>query len=188
MKITTKTTFDKFCDYAVTGFVAVEDFTALTSRPRPSSLCGVELPDNLDDITLLQLHKIRNITGSLADLLYIIEVLLDIPAVKLPKAPACDVLAVGGWVMSELTRISRMFEKIKASYSPEEITAGVKMLDFGYYGMADSYARRMGITDPDYVMTCVPWLKVWNASRMDNEIDRYHRRLQKVYQNKTKKK
>lgn len=188
MKITTKTTFKQLQEYTLTGFITEAHIHALMNRPRPSELCGVPFPENLDHITLIQLHRLRGIKNDITCFSTLIDVILGIPYEKVVKAPAYIVISAGAWIMKELERISRAFSAIKTSYTAEELSAGVKSLDFGYYGMADCYARRMGITDPDEVMNNVPWLKIWHAMKMDNDIDKYRRRLQNVYKEKSKKK
>lgn len=187
MQITSKTSFHDFMTFCSTGLVSEQHIAQLTSRPRPAHLCGVMLPANLNSATLLQLSKMRDMPQDIEGVFYLIETFLSLPRKRVIKEPAASVLAVAGWIMGELDKIARAFDRIKTSYTAEEIRAGVKRLDFGYYGMADSYALRMGITDPDVVMETTPWLKIYHAMKKDNEIDAYQRRLRNEYKKKTKK-
>ena len=61
----------------------------------------------------------------------------------------------------------------------EEIRAGINKMNFGVFGMIDWYARRMGITDHEEVMS-VPWVRVYKCLDMDSQTNEYHKRLTKI--------
>lgn len=187
MKITTKTSFAELIQIEAGGFLLEEHTNTLMAYPLPSRLCGREIPEDLHSATLLQLSKVRDTPLGVRGLTYLIELFVGIPSAKLNKEPACKVMPVARWVLNQLERISKAFAQIKTSYSPEEVRAGVKRLNFGYYGMADSYALRMGITDPDIVMENTPWIKIFHAMKKDNELDAYQRRVREEFAKKQKK-
>lgn len=187
MKITNKTSFAELIRLEAVGFLLEEHTNTLMDYPLPSRLCGEELPGDLYSATLLQLSKVRDTPMGVRGLSYLVELFIGLPSDKLYKEPACKVMPVARWVLNQLEGISKAFARIKTSYSAEEIRAGVKNLNFGYYGMADSYALRMGITDPDIVMENTPWIKIYHAMKRDNELDAYQRRVREEYAKKQKK-
>ena len=69
----------------------------------------------------------------------------------------------------------------------KEKQAGVEKLQFGLFGILDWYAKRMGITDHDDVLT-VPWLRIYKCMDMDNKVEQYQRRLNDISMQEARRK
>ena len=87
---------------------------------------------------------------------------------------------------SEVKRINALFSSIQADYEPEEKMAGIEKLKFGSFGVLDWYSRRMGISDQNAVRD-IPWIRIYQCMKNDNEQSRYERRLREVYKRRNKK-
>ena len=55
------------------------------------------------------------------------------------------------------------------------------------FGILDWYAKRMGITNHDEVLT-VPWLRIYKCMDMDNKVEQYQRRLNEISLNEARRK
>ena len=62
-----------------------------------------------------------------------------------------DVFGFMHFCKDQLEKINKLFSSLKVNYSSEELSAGVKDLQFGPFGVLDWYARRMGITNQNEV-------------------------------------
>ena len=89
--------------------------------------------------------------------------------------------------MTEAERINKIFQRAEIKPTAEEQLAGIERLRFGLFGMIDSYARRMGISNHDDVMN-VSWMKVYKCTEIDNSIVLFNRRLNDVYARKMQRK
>ena len=86
-----------------------------------------------------------------------------------------------GWVVESVKKINDMFDRIKIKPSSEQQRAGIEDLNFGIFGLVDWYAKRMGITDHEDVMS-VTWVRVYKCLEMDNKTSEFQKRLIKVYE------
>lgn len=155
----------------------------LRQQPRPSALCGKEVPKDLNAVTYGVLDDLRTATelddpaGGCA------KVLLGIEPHELLSEDVNDVFGFANFVTAELKRINSIFKSIKVSYSKEEIAAGVRELDFGSFGVLDWYARRMGITNQNEVRQ-VAWVRIFQCMKNDAMKNEYERKLAKQYKPK----
>ncbi len=85
------------------------------------------------------------------------------------------------FIKEQVTNINNLFSALKVNYSSEELSAGVKELDFGPFGVLDWYAKRMGISNQNEVRD-VAWVRIYNCMKNDTEQNNYERRLRKQYQ------
>lgn len=152
----------------------------------PKSVCGFTVPANLNGITFGQLAVIAE-QESNDKVLQIASVLVKVDESKLAEQDVEEVYGFANWAMREINRINTLFAAIRQSHSQEEISAGINNLKFGMFGIADWYARRMGITDHEEVYhTC--WVRIYKAMDMDAQHTEYQKRLQQEYQRKNFKK
>ena len=79
-----------------------------------------------------------------------------------------------------------MFADINRKPNADEIAAGVESLKYGAFGVVDWYARRMGISDHDDVMS-VKWFRIYECMRIDTETREYERRLRDILAQKHNK-
>lgn len=85
----------------------------------------------------------------------------------------------------EIGNINKLFSEIRMDYTDEERKAGIENLQFGTFGILDWYARRMGITDQNAVNN-EKWVRIYQCMKNDMEDAKFQRRLQKVYEQKSK--
>ena len=157
----------------------------LDRAEKPTEMCGVNVPEDLNLVSYGLLDDLANISASgVADpMAEIISRLLEVDTEKVYEANVFDVFGVSKWVGNEVKRINKLFERISPSYSPEEIAAGVKSLNFGTFGVLDWYANRQRISDQNQVRD-VAWIRIYTCMKNDNAKAEFNKRLNKQYQNK----
>lgn len=163
------------------GLITQESEDRLQEAPRPDRLCGKAIPQDLNDLTMGQLADIMSLKQG--DEIEAVRVVAGIDPKDLDREQAVKVIGLINFIQSELHRIADLFKQLKPNYTKEERQAGVEDLDFGIFGTIDWYAQRMGITDHDEVLK-VPWLHIWQCSKIDKEHHEYQQRYQEtLYQN-----
>lgn len=152
---------------------------------KPTYLCGVEVPHDLNNITMGTLIKLQTIDKAQAyDLAPVI--VMDIKPEALEKEPCEDVIGFSNWVALELRRIADLFASCRTDLSPEQEQAGFGNLNSGMFGVLDWYCKRMGITDHGEVEK-VPWVRVYKCMDMDAQTRRCEQRLSEIQSNKLKR-
>lgn len=163
----------------------------LNTRPRPDRLFGRRVPESLDGLTFGELLSLQEIDGlnNGDSIVTLARVILKTRRPKrwLLRTPADRVFGFVAFVTKELERIGTLFKSIEHQPDEDEVAAGVNDLDFGPFGLVDWYARRMGITNHDDVLS-VPWLRVYQCMKMDSDRDAYERRLRDIINAKFKPK
>lgn len=155
----------------------------IEALPKPDFICGMYVPETLNDATMGQLIELQSVS-TVADCLFVpCMVLLGLSKEKVSECRAEDVIGFSSWVAKEVDRINKLFESTSVEPTSEEKRAGIEQLKFGMFGLLDYFAVRMGITDHEDVER-VPWVRVYKCLDMDAEKIRYERRLREVYQNK----
>ena len=161
-----------------------EDIQAKISRlERPSSVCGVSVPNDLNSLTLGELLRLQTIQTEEDALLVPCEVIMNLTKEDVMNAEASEVFGFLMWVSREMETINKLFERTKVPPTTEEKQAGVDKLNFGAFGVIDWYAQRMGYLDHEAVEH-VPWMRVHKCLEMDAQRTLYERRLRDVYANK----
>ena len=158
-------------------FLEVDQVSALMDVACPAEIAGKQAPQSLDDITLGQLIQLQEIGAKMGVFEAIAIVLLGKPAGWAMKAPALPMLGLRNMVVKEQDRIAGLFRSLVREPEAAEIMAGVDSLNFGMFGLADWYARRMGIHDHDTAFN-TPWIRVWQCQKNDLLEAEYQRRLQ----------
>lgn len=158
----------------------------LAHAEKPTTLCGVEVPDNLNTITYGALDDLSRITKEDDPAARCANILLGLDPADVYASNVFDVFGFMHFVRSELERINKLFSSIKVTHSSEEIAAGVEDLNFGTFGIVDWYARRMGIKDHDEVYQ-VSWIRIYTCMKNDNAQSEYESRLHKQFMKKSKR-
>ena len=166
-------------------FLEDDQVAALKEITRPARVGAVEAPQDLNDITLGQLIQLEAIAAEKGVFAAIAEVLLDKDEAWAMKAPAMEMLGLRNMVVAEQDRIAALFASLTRDHTAAEIMAGIENLNFGMFGLADWYARRMGISDHDEAFN-TPWLRIWQCRKNDIEESEYKERLQKIQHNLNK--
>ena len=152
---------------------------ALKGVACPARIGGRKAPQDLNDLTLEQLVMLEEIGANKGIFAAIAEVLLDKDEAWAMKAPALPMLGLRNMVVAEQDRIAGLFASLSREHEAAEIMAGIEQLNFGMFGLADWYARRMGITDHDKAFA-TPWLRIWQCRKNDLEEAEYQKRLHKA--------
>lgn len=147
---------------------------------RPYSVGGHKTPQDLSAMTLGQMFQLSQVKRADDAFFAPCVVLLGMSREEVKNALAVDVVRFGGWCAAQLDKINDLWKALAPQYSAQEIRAGVKGLSFGAFGIADWYARRMGIANHDDVMG-VNWMRIYQCCKMDSETAAYQRRLQQIY-------
>lgn len=157
----------------------------LDGAEKPTEMCGVNVPEDLNLVSYGLLDDLANISVSgVADpMAEIISRLLEVDTEKVYEANVFDVFGISKWIGNEVKRINKLFESISPNYSPEEIAAGVKSLNFGSFGVLDWYANRQRISDQNQVRD-VAWIRIYTCMKNDNKKAEFNKRLNKQYQQK----
>ncbi len=148
----------------------------LQAIPCPATIGRKEAPQDLNGITLGQLTTIQSASDSAALFEAIGEVLLHYTKRQTRRAPAGPMMGLANMVVRELERIKGLFETISPEPSALEIQAGSERLNFGIFGLADWYAKRMGMTDQDEAFN-TGWVRIWQCLKNDTTEMQYRKRL-----------
>lgn len=162
-----------------------DQVNALKEVACPARIGRKEAPQDLDDLTLGQLIQLESIGAEKGIFCAIAEVLLDEDPTWAMSAPALPMLGLRNMVVREQDRIAGLFASLSSEPDVAEVMAGIESLNFGMFGLADWYARRMGISNHDEAFD-TPWLRIWQCRKNDKEEAEYHKRLQKIRTNLAK--
>lgn len=160
-------------------FLEDDQINELKEVAPPARLGGIDAPQDLNDLTLGQLIQLEQIGAEKGVFAAIAVVLLNKDEDWAMKAPALPMLGLRNMVVSEQDRIAGLFQSLVREPEAAEIMAGIEQLDFGMFGLADWYARRMGITDHDEVFN-TSWLRIWQCRKNDIEEADYQKRLHNI--------
>jgi hypothetical protein len=162
------------------------NYTIEEGFERPAYIGEVKCPEDLSALTIGQLIEIGEASGADTDY-RIIDIVLGMGKAETDKCRATEVVAFLSWISRQVKHINRLFEQVQTKPTAKEKQAGVETLQFGLFGILDWYAKRMGITDHDDVLT-VPWLRIYKCMDMDNKVERYQRRLNEISLNEARRK
>ncbi len=171
-------------------FMAKETINALAFIPCPRKFCKKVVPQNLQDVTFGVLTRLQTSAKEddyFATCCELVSVLTDVPAKKVAKCRAVDVIGVVNMVQSEMTRIGKLFNSLNVEHTSDEIRAGIERLEFGVFGLIDWYAKRMGIVDHEEVFN-TPWQRVFQCMRIDHENNEFEKRYRNIITRGIKKK
>lgn len=173
-------------DMLILDSVASDDFKQwMESRPRPAKMLGKRVPATLDDLTYGELARLQVCGTSTGDAIRCLcSVILGVNNER--KIMRCDAEKMAGfifWATAEVERISKLFASVHRAPTAEEIQAGVQALQFGPFGTADWYARRMGMHDHDTAFA-TKWVRIYQCLKIDNALDDYRSKLNKIRMNK----
>lgn len=159
----------------------------LSTAERPPYLLGKKVPENLNTITYGQLDDLARAAESEDPAAECISIIMGLDTKEIHSLDVWEVFGFINFCRKELERINALFESIKPNFTSKEIAAGVKNLKFGTFGVADWYARRMGITNQDEVFS-VAWVRIYTCMKNDNQQNDYERRLREQYLKDNKQK
>ena len=155
-----------------------EQLAELRKVAGPAKIGQKQAPQDLNDITLGQLIQLQSIGAEKGVFVAIAVVLLKKPEAWVLDAPALPMLGLRNMVVAEQDRIAGLFKMLEREPDAAEVMAGIDKLNFGMFGLADWYAKRMGIQDHDTVFD-TPWIRIWQCRKNDIEQGEYQERLHK---------
>lgn len=169
--------------------VRQEQYETIKFLPRSEKVCGIDVPKDLNAITYGQLDDLHDVPKGVEAIVNCCKVILGADELSVMLERADRILWFTSFCNKEVERINKMFASIRPDYEPEEKMAGIDKLKFGSFGVLDWYARRMGISDQNAVRD-VPWIRIFQCMKNDNEQQKYEKRLRAVYRckNQTKRK
>lgn len=138
-----------------------------------------DVPQDLNGLTLGQLTTLQTIDDSRAFFEAIGKTLLDMEPAQVMRAKIGPMMGIANMVLRELERITGLFQSIPAEPTAVEIQAGSENLNFGVFGLADWYARRMGMTDQDEAFN-TGWIRIWQCLKNDTTEMQYRKRLAEI--------
>lgn len=166
-----------------------ESQQVLLKLPKPRKAFGKDTPEDLNSITIGQLFDLQTAVQSENMRTIVTEsarILLGVAPIKVLRSRADHAIGFALWVMRELERIAKMWKAISPTPSAEAVQAGIDKLDFGQFGTIDWYASRQGYKDQEEVMS-VPWVRIWQCMKMDNERGAFQERLREIVAKQSKK-
>ena len=155
-----------------------EQLAELRKVATPAEIGRKQAPQDLNDITLGQLIQLQSIGAEKGVFVAIAVVLLKKTEAWAMSAPALPMLGLRNMVVAEQERIAGLFKMLEREPDAAEVMAGIDKLNFGMFGLADWYAKRMGIHDHDAVFD-TPWILIWQCRKNDIEQGEYQERLHK---------
>lgn len=170
----------KFKEWLVLAFMSSDiEKMELRKLRKPYKVGEHRTPDNLNKMTIGQMLQLSEMkTGE--DLFYLVtNVLLGMEKKETAESLAVEVVSFVGWVIGQVERINRLFDKAKGKPTDKEVRAGIEQLRFGMFGLVDWYAKRMGIQNHDEVMD-VCWMRVYKCMDMDTKTQEFNRRLAEI--------
>ena len=139
----------------------------------------VATPQSLDGLTLEELCRLQDIAAQTSVFHAAGEVLLGMTPEEVLKAPLLPMLGLRNMVEKELERIAALFEELMREFTAAEVMAGADGLNFGIFGLADWYARRMGLGSHDDAFA-TPWIRIYQCRKNDLAESEYRERLREV--------
>lgn len=161
-------------------------YTIPEDLKRPSYVGDNECPADLNSLTIGQLIELGQTEGAEADY-RITEIVLGYDRETTDQCRAIEVVPFLSWVGQQVRHINRLFEGISHKPTAKEKQAGIDHLQFGLFGMLDWFAKRMGISNHDDVLS-VPWLRIYKCMDMDNKTTQYEKRLNDISMREATKK
>lgn len=162
------------------------DKAALEQVPRPAKLGGAAVPEDLNGLTLGQLAELWSIRTE-DDLLHRAPaIVLGLSDAQILKSDTTAMVGFLNFIGRESARIQAMWEQCQVTPTAEQLEAGLSSLNFGPFGLIDSWARRMRFTSHDEAAK-TKWLVVWQCMKNDAQVALFERRYQQVISRKNQK-
>lgn len=157
-------------------FLCADRLAELAEITPPAVFKGVTTPQSLDHISLEDLFRLQEARANNRLIYAITSVFYGSSESETDRMPAIAAVGLRNMVESELDRINSLFEALQREFTAIEILAGAEALNFGIFGFADWYAKRMGIQNHDDALK-TPWVRVYQCRKNDLEFDAYQERL-----------
>ena len=154
----------------------------LLTLPCPERISGKPCPQNLNDLTFEQIARLWGLNEQNGTTLPF-EVIMGIDAKQCANMATIEAMGFLNMVYRELRKINEAFQACNSQPTQEEIAAGIDKLNFGAFGIADWYAKRMGMTNHDEAFA-TKWTRVYQCLKNDKEVEQFRRRYQDIINHK----
>lgn len=151
----------------------------------PERIWGRTVP-SLNDLTLEELAQFWEVKDTPTLFYSVGRILFGKNRRQVRRMDTLPFLGVVNRVAKEVEGINALWSDIPSSHSPEEVQAGCESLKFGIFGIADWYARRMGMTNHDEAFA-TKWMRIYQCMRNDAEESAYRRRLNEIISKQNKR-
>ena len=167
---------------SVMDCLTTDSIDSLKKAERPDMMNGNPLKENINGLMYGELIDLMSISSIKDEFILPMQIVEGMTEEEVLKTDIAVTAGYRNWIVNEVERVQKLFDDLneKIRYRGNEIVAGIQELKFGAFGVVDSYARRMGIVNHDYVMQCVPWIVIYQTMKMDIETTAYQRRLQDI--------
>lgn len=154
----------------------------LLALPCPDTIGGKPCPQDLNDITFEQLATLWDLKEENAITLPL-QVLMGLDEPQIAMTATLEAMGFLNMVYKELAMINGAFAACNTPPTQEEKMAGIDKLSFGAFGMADWYARRMGMTNHDEAFA-TKWTRIYQCYKNDKEVERFQKRYHDIISKK----
>ena len=186
MQITTQTTYRDFLLMTEVFHLKDEEMQQIFEKVKEYPLTD-EFNINFDELNFGQLCQLQGMKTSEDMFIQSFWILLKLKEDDLMKKQAIDCLRFVIHLKEGLERICKLFGAIHHQPTQEEIHAGIGKLDHGFFGTADWYARRMGITDHEQVFQ-TNWMRIYQTMKIDHDNNEFEKKYRKVIEQKAHQK
>lgn len=173
---------------AVAHLLTDESLKRMQDAPYSGRIGRHETRKDLTEATIGEIVDGSTLMSSADTLLKGVAMLTGLTEKQLMDAPAQDVIGFVGMCRKQFEGITARFEACRIEPTADERKAGIDKLPGGVFGLIDWYARRMGITDHDWVFDNVKWVYIYRALQIDTEQQKFERRLQDILYKKSQTK
>lgn len=169
-------------------YMTSDTIKSLVLIPPPKKFYKKDVPDSLQMVTFGMLTQLQNAPKDndyLRTCCALVSTLTGVDERIVASRRAYDVLGIVNMIQSEMERIGKLFQSLQTDHTSDEQAAGIDRLEFGTFGIADWYAKRMGIIDHEEVFA-TPWARIFQCMKIDHEQGEFEKRYRKILENRSK--
>ena len=175
---------------ALMPYMTSESIQSLVLIDVPDTFNRKPVPKNLQLATFGMLTRLQTAPKDndyLKTCCALVSVFTGMRPERVASRPAIEVLGIVNMLQREMERIGKLFQSLNADKTSEEVNAGIDKLNFGAFGIADWYAKRMGIVDHEEVFA-IPWARIFQCMKIDFENNEFEKRYRKIVEQKYRSK
>ncbi|MFV0469745.1 MAG: hypothetical protein ACK5MK_12555 [Dysgonomonas sp.] len=185
MQITTQTSYKEFLLMVEVFHLGEKEMEQIFDKVKDYPL-KKEFDFSFDDMEFGKLCQLQSMKTGADLFVQSFWILLEIAESDLLMHRAVDCLRFVLHVKTQMERITKLFNAIQYTPSSDEMLAGIGKLNHGFFGTADWYARRMGITDHEQVFQ-TNWMRIYKAMKIDFDNNNFEQNYRRVIEQKSKR-
>lgn len=175
---------------ALMPYMTAESIQSLVLIDVPDTFNRKPMPKDLQLATFGMLTRLQTAPKDndyLKTCCALVSVFTGMTPERVASRPAIEVLGIVNMLQREMERIGKLFQSLNADKTSEEVNAGIDKLNFGAFGIADWYAKRMSIVDHEEVFA-TPWARIFQCMKIDFENNEFEKRYRKIVEQKYRSK